>query len=224
MSRVRDGLRFAFVLFHLSAVTVLSAPTPVGARLDSTWSERHVRSQVLAWLAPFRALLGDRDDEQVLALARAVSTEIMDARDVVIAPFVPYARAVGAGQGWQMFGSLNDRPARLRVRIAPTRSGPWETLYLARDPTLAWRRALMDEERTRGAVNDWSWERGRADYEAFAAALARRVAEDRPDARFVELAMMRFTIPAARDLKPGVDPPEVERWVFVAPVPSRGAP
>ena len=119
MSRLRDRLRFGFVLFHLTAVTVLSVPAPVGARMDATWKERHVRSQVLEWVAPFRSLLGDRSDEQVLTLTRAVATRILNVRDLVIAPFVPYARTVGAGQGWQMFGSLNDQPARLRIRVAP---------------------------------------------------------------------------------------------------------
>ena len=218
MSRLRDRLRFGFVLFHLTAVTVLSVPAPVGARLDATWKERHVRSQVLEWVAPFRSLLGDRSDEQVLTLTRAVATRILNVRDLVIAPFVPYSRAVGAGQGWQMFGSLNDQPARLRIRVAPAPEGPWETLYLARDPAHAWQIGLMDEERTRAAVNDWSWERGRAEYESFAARIAERVAADRPDARFVELAMMRFKVPAPDDLKPGVDPPEKERWLFTVPV------
>ena len=106
MSRLRDRLRFGFVLFHLTAVTVLSVPAPVGARMDATWKERHVRSQVLEWVAPFRSLLEDRSDEQVLTLTRAVATRMLNVRDLVIAPFVPYTRAVGAGQGWQLFGSL----------------------------------------------------------------------------------------------------------------------
>ena len=124
--RLRDRLRFGFVLFHLTAVTVLSVPAPVGARMDATWKERHVRSQVLEWVAPFRSLLGDRSDEQVLTLARAVATRILNARDLVIAPFVPYARTVGAGQGWQMFGSLNDQLAALK--LYQTENGLWRTI------------------------------------------------------------------------------------------------
>lgn len=221
MSPRWHGLRVAFVAFHALAVTLLSVPSPVGARQDSTWTDPHVRQQVLGGLEPFRGLLGDRDDDAVIALARELSSSFLDLRDAVIAPFLPYTRAVGAGQGWQMFGSLNDRPARLRIRVASSVSGPWQTIYLARDPELAWRRELMDEERTRALVNNWSWERDRSQYKLFTKRWARLVAEDHPEAAVVEFAMMRFKVPAPDELQPGVDPPARESWVERVAVPAQ---
>ena len=217
-SGLRHRLTVAFVLFHALAIVVLSVPSPRGARQDGTWADRNLREQVLGWVAPFRSLLGGRSDAEVLALVRGLASDVLDVRDVLVAPFQPYVQLVGAHQGWQMFGSLNSHPARLRIRIASGEHGPWKDIYLARDPNLAWRQALMDEERTRALVNNWSWGREKPDYQRFTRRWAALVAEDYPDAAVVEFAMMRYTVPEPEALDPARPPETHAEWIERVPV------
>lgn len=212
-ARLRRGLLLAFVVYHALAVGLLSLPAPTGARADGVWKDPHTRAQVLSWTRPLRALGVVEDAEGQLRLARRVATTILDARGLIIAPFQPYARAVGAGQGWQMFATLNDTPARLALEIRRGPEAPWEMVYLGRDPERAWRRELLDEERVRAFTNDWSWERDRADYRLFARWLAKGAAAEWPDATSARVSMMRARLPTPEELARGEKPAERATWV-----------
>lgn len=207
-------LCITFILFHALAVTILSLPAPpASARRDDSWQQPHVRAQILKWVQPFRPLLGERDDDAVLELARHAAVAVLDVRDVVVAPFSPYAEAIGIKQGWQMFSSIVDRPGRLRIRVSDSYHDPWRTVYLARDAEHDWRRALLDDERIRRLSNDWSWGGGRTGYRAFAQRLALLVADDHPEARWVEVAMVRAPLPTPQRLAAGIWPEEQATWV-----------
>lgn len=207
-------LRAGFVGFHVLAVTLLSLPAPpADARQDSTWQQPHVRAQVLAWAAPFRPLLAAHDDEAVLRLARDAADAALDVREVLVAPFTPYARAVGMKQGWQMFTSIIDAPARLRIRVRRGSADGWEPLYLARDPALAWRRAQLDDYRIRRLTSEWSWGGNRDSYRRFTRTLAAWVVADDPSVRRVEVAMLRARLPTPAELAAGARPAEEAIWV-----------
>lgn len=206
-------IRFAFVVFHVAVVTILSLPAPTGARKESVWTDPHVRRELAGWAGMLRGLGIDVEADEMVSTARAAALGVLDVRDLVVAPLQPYARLTGAQQGWQMFATLNEEPARLCVRIQYRPGGAWEPLYVAREPEHAWRIAQLDQERARAFMNDWSWGRDRADYRAFARWLADRAAEDFPDAHALQVSMLRARLPTPEQIRAGKAPPERPTWV-----------
>lgn len=215
MGRLKTRLVMAFVAWHAATVVLLSIPAPTGARSDRIWEDRFTQKQLLGWTGwMIDAGLFD-SPEALIGTTRDAATAILDVRDLIVAPFTPYATLVGAGQGWQMFATLNDEPARLSVEIRYGPNDPWEPLYVARDPAHAWRGALLDEERSRAFMNNWSWGRGREDFRKFARWLAGAAAADLPDADAVRVSMLRAKLPTPEQLRAGELPPETMTWAEV---------
>lgn len=217
MSPRRRALRDALVLFHVLAVFVLAFPAPTGARQDSTWRDPHLRSELQGWVKMLNAAGWAVTAPELVEIARGLATAALDVRDLAIAPFLPYATVCGTGQGWQMFASLNDEPARLSVQIRRG-GGDWEPLYIARDPAAAWRGPQLDQERTRAVINDWSWAKNRSDYRLFSAWLARQAARDFPDADAIQVSMLRARLPTPEQLIAGAIPAEKPTWVEPIPL------
>lgn len=214
---LRHG-RLLLVGLHLFAITAMGLPTPTGARSARTWKDPALKAQIAGWLGPAKAL-GLADDEETLtARLKAVSLALLDLRDAVTDPLKPYGRCCGTWQGWQMFGSVNPDPARLRVQIQDRPSAEWRTLYLARDPEAAWRSRLLDSERGRAIANDWSWGRGRSDYALFGAWLARLAAADFPAAHAIRVTMIVGHIPDPAALRAGEAWVERARWEETFPL------
>lgn len=223
LARLRHRLVVAFVVYHVCAVVLLSVPAPTGARSDEVWTDPFTRRQILGWGGWLVEAGVFPSEAALLERARAIAEGTLDLRDLVIAPFTPYSRAVGAGQGWQMFATLNDEPARLSLEVRWSAQGAWEPLYIARDPAHAWRIEQLDQERVRAFANDWSWDRDRADYKLFSRWLAREVAAEEPDAQAVRVSMLRAKLPTPEQLREGDLPPERVTWAEIIPLaPLRG--
>ncbi len=208
-------LTAAFVLYHAATVVLLSVPAPSGARSDAVWNDPFTRKQVLGWLGWLVDAGVFESPDALFSAARAASVAVMDARELLLSPFAPYARAVGANQSWQMFATLNDEPARLSVELRWAQDGEWEPLYIARDPVHDWRREQLDEERVRAFLNDYSWERDRAEYKLFARWLAREIAAEMPEAESVRVSMLRARLPTPEELRLDQAPAEKPTWIEI---------
>lgn len=212
LERLRSRLLLGFVLFHLSAITILSIPSPTGVRDNATWNNPVTQRQVMSWARVGHSLGLGRDPQSLVQWGRQVAIEVLDVRDVVVAPFVPYTRVVGAGQRWQMFASINSEPSRLSVSIRQGPDDPFVPLYIARDPAHAWRAEQLDQERSRGFMNDWSWGHDQNDYKYFARWLARQAARDFPEADALQVCMLQAKLPTPAQLESGHVPPEHAVW------------
>lgn len=212
LARLRSRLILGFVLFHLSAVTLLSLPSPTGVRDDAMWNNPLTQKQVMSWARVGHSLGLGQDPESLARWGRQVAIGVLDVRDVLVAPFLPYTRLVGAGQRWQMFASINSEPGRLSVSIQQEPGGEFEPLYVARDPEHAWRAEQLDQERSRGFMNDWSWGHDQNDYKYFARWLARAAGLDFPDAVAIRVCMLKARLPTPAQLESGQRPPEHAEW------------
>jgi hypothetical protein len=207
---VADQLRAGLVLLHLVAVLAMAAPAPVGLNAAKMRSA-NLRDTVAGWGAAARSLGLPLTDEALSAGILEGGTRIMALRRVALAPFRPYARWCGVEQGWSMFGMVNRHPARLEVHLRRG-EGPWEPLYIARDPVARWQAERFDQERFRGALNAFSWGESKPLYGQMADWIARQAALEHPGAELrVSMARLRLLDPAdyaeSRQL-----PVEARRW------------
>lgn len=184
-------LRAAAVLFHVVAVLVLSIPVPPPALRGEKQDERTKR--LLAPWGDTAERIGIPRETLFGAIAAFTTTEAA-VLGTLRAPLVPYARLVGAQQGWLMFGSVDEEVARLELHVR-TGDGPWTPLFVPRSREAAWRRTLLEQERMRTLVYNFGAKRSRSKWAPFCAWLAREVHEDHPEATALRVRMQRLQLP-----------------------------
>ncbi len=200
-ARVFRQARALFVLFHLLAVGILSFPAPVGAMNRAAFEHPATQAAFDEYAALLRSLGVEMDRERLSAILWEGGTRVLAVREVLVAPFQPYAEAVGARQGWRMFHAVHRDPSWLVVELREERG--WRVIYEARSATATWRRHQLDQERLRALTSVWSWREGRSSYRAFGAWLARRAAEDFPDALGLRIALLQRPIPTPAQRRRG---------------------
>ncbi|MCA9572454.1 MAG: hypothetical protein KC656_31660 [Myxococcales bacterium] len=103
-----------------------------------------------------------------------------------------------------MFVAPHVHPARLRVEVEDA-SG-WHAVYEARSDEATWRRAFFDHFRMRSVTFRYAWPPFRKPYDAFAAWLADRAADDFPDATRVRVSYTKRRSPSPEEVRAGTRP------------------
>jgi hypothetical protein len=110
------------------------------------------------------------------------------ARKAVMAPFGPWFRLTGTGQGWGLFTYPDTFPHRLTVEVREGRS--WRTVYAGLDPDATWMRPQLAYRRVR-AVYDGNTDKVGPSYEPFVDWVAAHAFADFPDAKQVRVGFVR---------------------------------
>ncbi|MCB9779556.1 MAG: hypothetical protein H6742_13415 [Alphaproteobacteria bacterium] len=194
-----DHLRAILVLLHVLVISVLSFPAPVGMMTERAFSHPDTQASFQSYTDALNAVGVDIDKDEFQQLLWDAGTAFISVRRKVVAPMQPYVALTGTEQGWRMFGSVNRRPAWLRVELK--QDGAWRTIYEMRSDEYTWRRQQLDQERVRAVVNNFSWLHSKRTYEDFGLWLARRAAEDFPDATHLRTSMVRRALPPPDELR-----------------------
>ncbi len=193
---------------------VLAAiPTP-GNFTHETLKQPVVRDQLLAWLRILNAL-GSSVTEQELGDGYVVFAQgLQKARSTLLKPYNAVSRVTGTQQGWALFATPDQRPARLLVRA---RFGKrLRLLYRSGDAEHQHDADFLEYRRVRALYNP-----GRAGppntYAGFAQRLSERVFDAFPDARevVVSLEYNHITLPGA---EPAGEASEADKLSFVRSV------
>jgi hypothetical protein len=188
-------LRAAAVLFHVSVIVVLSIPVPPpqirGEKVDP-----RTEAALAPWGDAVEVVGIPREIlfSSIQRFTRAEATALGWLR----APLRPYARLVGAEQGWLMFGSVAREVARLEILVKT--GDDWSPLFVARTAEATWRRTLFDQERMRTLVYNFGHRRGKSKWEALATWTAKQVHAERPDVSAVRLQMRALRVPDVDEL------------------------
>lgn len=178
------------VAFHVAAVVLLAIPAPPPG-MRGKGSHAATDRAVASWARAAAAIGVPRPAFD--AALEGVSSAQLALYGAVRVVFQPYARLVGAGQSWLMFGTVPDQVHRLEIDVH-TADG-WEPLYVARSDDAAWRRELFDQERMRTFVHQIGRKQANSRYPGFVAWVGREVAHDRPDVDRVRIRFRKVTIP-----------------------------
>lgn len=205
-------LRTILVLLHVLAITLLAFPAPVGLT-QRALAQPEIQDTIQADAEALQDLGVDLGPQRLSALLWSAGSRFLAARRTLLAPFRPYARAVGCEQGWRMFGTLNRRPAWLLIELQEGET--WRPIYRSRSETLSWHRQWLDQERMRAQVNQFAWLRHRQSYDELGTWLARQAAVEFPQANHIRLSMEQRSIPAPAVLEKDGWPPPTLRWQTV---------
>lgn len=194
-----DHVRALLITVHLLAVVLSALPAPVGMRAQDLEDPSFRES-----LAPIHGALqaagyGGSEDDLARQLFEA-GEALLETRRTVLRPFDLYYRHLGTRQSWRMFGTVNDKPARVEVFLDHG-DGTWAPLYIAREPEHAWRAHQLDQERFRAFMNDYSWRRDKRSWDHFTAWLARQAARDFPEASRLQALVRYRPIPRPAKLR-----------------------
>jgi hypothetical protein len=192
-------LRAALVTAHIVAIFACAFPSPSGGMNRSSWRDPTVQAEIAAW-GERLSVPPDVLEEHLWSLA----TAFMGLRKKALAPFQPYYHHAGTWQAWHMFVAPHRNPARLHIDI--DRDGTWETVYISRDPQLRWRAELFDHSRGRAALFRYSWRHYRVPFRHLGEWLARKAAEDFPDASRMRTRWYRYRTPTPEEVRTDTAP------------------
>jgi hypothetical protein len=206
---VRAGL----VVLHVVAITLVALPAPVGGMDRRLWADPTVQAEFRAWRGRLAAVgleLSAQEFEDRLFDAAA---GLMDAREAVIAPFVPYYDHCGTWQSWRMFVAPHTHPSRLVVEVQ--RDGAWEEVFRERSSTATWMRPILAQDRLRSAIFRYSWANFKGSYKRFARWVSERALADHPGAQAARVRYERQASPTPEQARAGVEPEISSAQVFV---------
>ncbi len=206
-------VRAVLVLAHLVAVVVLSFPANRGLVDRRAWQTENAKADFRAWSDTLADLGVAISAEALQAKLWDFSRAYLRVRAAVAAPFEPYARLAGVGQGWQMMTSPQRHPAELHVAVRDSPDDAWRPVYASRSDTLTWRRDQLDHDRFRKVVGRFARSRDTASYDRVAAWLARAAALDFPGASEVQVSQMRYRVLPPEAVAAGETPTRRRRRV-----------
>ncbi len=194
-----NQLRAVAVTLHILAIVLHSFPAPVGLS-EAALAERNMQAAFESWAGAGRAVgWTDLQGGDIEEFARVYGAKMLEVRATILAPFGPYYTYAGTRQRWQMFGYINQSPARFQIELEE--DDAWRTLYTPGSPVYTWRRSFLDQERIRALVSPYSWGRGRKSYNRFGTWLARQAAAEFPEATRLRTVMVRVRLPPADELR-----------------------
>jgi hypothetical protein len=213
--RIWPHARAFLVLFHLTAVCILSIPASGAMRDISAWRAPHAQRELAVWAERARSLGWDVSQTEFEAWLWDLAHGYLEVRDQIAAPFGLYAQYSGAIQGWSMFANPQTEPAWLTIDVQGA-DGAYRTVYRERSSTEAWMRRQLDHNRVRklqgrfgrGAYDDFY--RGLVDW------LAQRAASEFPDATHLRARVERRRTPEPwGDAEDGYQSSRFERELVV---------
>ena len=208
-------VRAALLLFHVTAVVLAAIPAPEGGMQRSAWKDPTVQGEFDEWYTRVRQLgyRGDRArfEEGLWSFAVAYSK----VRGKVLAPFRPYYRYAGTGQGWRMFVAPHRFPARLSIDLH--RNGTWENVYVERSTTATWLANVLDHDRMRSATFRYSWPQYGKTYSQFCAWIQTRARVDFPDADRLRVRYFKYRTRSPEEVR--ANEPEDGKWILSRELP-----
>lgn len=199
-------VRAAFLVVHLTAITLAALPSPAGGMSRVAWKDPTVQAEFAAWNQRLNRWFGlGWSQKELEDRAWDLAVQVIEVRKVGLAPFGPYYRTFGTSQAWRMFVAPQTWPARLHIEVE--RNGAWETLYLeGREER--WGTRFLHHDRIRASRFRYAWTQYRSTYKQFGAWLARRIAADYPDATTARISWRRFQSPSPDAVIAGRAPTE----------------
>ncbi|MEC8422136.1 MAG: hypothetical protein VX000_00090 [Myxococcota bacterium] len=197
-SWVRQG-RAMFVVLHLLAVGLAAIPAPVGGMSRRAWKQPTVQGEIQAW--------ADRLGVDADALESGlwdVAVQFMGARKKVLRPFRPYYFRLGTQQSWRMFVAPHRHPSRLHIDV--WEGADWRNIYIQTTPGDDWMEEVLEGDRFRSALFRYAWPQYERPYRHLARWLAKRAADDFPDATRLRTRWYRKTTPTPRQMRRGTGP------------------
>jgi hypothetical protein len=194
----------AFVLFHVVAISLMAAPAPSGGMARSAWQDGTVQAEFRAWTERLNSFGVDITTAQLEERLWDVASVVMKQRKAVLDPLMPYYKYCGTWQSWRMFVAPHRFPSRLSIQTstdADRRGATWAPLYEGRHETLDWHAKQLDHDRMRAAVFRYGWKHYRGSYKEFGTWVARQVASERPDVRWVRLQLYKYETPSPEQVR-----------------------
>jgi hypothetical protein len=189
-ARVRRHLLGAFLVYHLTAVFVMSLPAPSGGMKRSAWADPTVQGEFAAWRGRLAAVGWAMEAETFEDRLWDLGTAWMKVRNLSLYPFIPYYKCCGTRQSWRMFVAPHRYPARLVIEVEER--GEWRTLFEEGRAGLDWREEVLESDRFRSALFRYSWAAYGGAYKRFGRWVSARVGEDFPEASRVRLHWYKY--------------------------------
>jgi hypothetical protein len=208
----RHGLA-VFVALHLFAVTFCALPSVGSGMNRNAWRQPTVQGEFRAWTERLTALGVRIEQEELEDRAWAFATGYESVRERILAPFQPYFRYCGTWQSWKMFVAPHRYPGRLEIEI--DRGSGWEPVYVARSAEHRWMASWLDHDRFRSATFRYAWDHYRVARSQFADWVARRAAEDFPDAERVRVYFVRYRTRSPEEVRAGTPASEKRELVQI---------
>ncbi|MFO0547597.1 MAG: hypothetical protein U0271_04360 [Polyangiaceae bacterium] len=190
-------VRAALVLFHVSAVLVLSLPGE-SMMNPARWRSENFQSDVSGWNRTLAKLGVHMSDAAFASRLRSTGESYMRARSIVAAPFLPYPDIAGTDQGWTMFSSPQRHPVELHIDVERPSRG-YQPLFRPRSDEFGWRRDLFDHHRLRKLFGRFAREFSKVTFERLSKYVAALAFKDFPDATRVRIRLYSYdTLEPAR--------------------------
>lgn len=175
-------VRAALVLFHVLSVIVLSLPGPAISS-QAAWNTRVAKTDLDDWSRS----LGS-DPATFRTGLRSLALGYISVRDLLAAPFGPYASYAGLTQAWSMFASPQRNPTELHL-LGDVGRGFDVPLFRPHDGSAALFADLLNHNRLRKLRGRFGRRNPGKSYEALARYLAREACAKRPDLLRVKAAL-----------------------------------
>jgi hypothetical protein len=150
-----------FVLFHISAVTLVGCPAPVRGENRKLYEKPSIQRELQGWSARLAFLGVTATTTELADFAWSTSKRWNAARNAAIGPFIQYLRTIGSTQGWYMFTSSDSRPVTFELWGLPAgeTAGSAQAVALA-GLTLSdgiWNTSPLSDHRMRRALFMAAW-------------------------------------------------------------------
>lgn len=195
---------YAFVAFHVIAITLAALPAPPEALEREDLSTGEEAENLAAWskrLSQCGLAVSQSELEETLWHAAEKYKKI---RKEILAPFQPYYKFCGARQGWKMFVGPHRTPSRLHIDIQE--NGVWRPIYIEGSRKHNWLRSRLNHEHWRTALFTAVYFQKQRPLKEFVGWAAERAALDFPEAEKLRLRVYRFRTLSPSEVKKGRHP------------------
>jgi len=195
----RHRLVYAFVTFHLVAITLAALPAPPQSLKREDLATGEEAANVAAWSDRLNRLgwaVSPSELEEALWKAAENFSRI---RKRILAPFQPYYKFCGTGQGWKMFVGPHHNPSRLHVEIRE--NGHWRPVYIEGSREHNWLRSRLNHEHWRTVLITAVYFEKEQTLQQFVRWAAKHAAQDFPDADKLRLRVYTFRTPSPEEVK-----------------------
>ena len=204
-------IRAALITFHLLAILLDASPDPGVGMNRAAWKDPTVQREFTRWAGILHT-----DEPALESFLWEAAGAVVRVRRVVMTPFLPYLRAAGTEQAWQMFVAPHRFPTSLQLQVHQTgTSGDevnWHTLFEERSSTATWRAERFGSERLRASIFRWGWPNYQDAWHRACRVFAAEMLAEHPEADLARCRFRKVASPSPDDFENGtVDP---GKWVY----------
>jgi hypothetical protein len=194
-------IRAALVALHVIVITLLALPAPEGGMDRNAWKNPTVQGELRAWTDSLNACGIDITQPELEDRLWHAANAYMNARGTVLGPLSPYCEYCGTDQSWRMFVAPHRYPTTLHIAIAE--GGAWRPAYVERDPRYTWLARQLDSYRFRSVAFRLGWPGYEGEFDRLAHWVARRAANDFPDAGRVRVSLVKSRTRSPEEVRAG---------------------